>query len=686
MKLSPVNRVCRQAVLAALATLSAGIVHAQDARLSEVKVTAQSEGAPLTLTAPGMDVARQRIEKTPGGVDLIDADTYKTGRTSTLQDALSNSPGVYVQSRFGAEETRISIRGSGIQRTFHGRGIKVMQDGVPVNLADGSFDMQSLEPLAARYVEVWRGANALQYGASTLGGAINFVSPTGYDTDKFRARAEAGSFDYRRAQVAGGGVMGSVDGFVSASTFSQEGFRRHANQEGNRLVGNVGWRINSDIESRLYFAHATSDSELPGSLTKAQMQADPRQANAGNITGNQKRNTEVNRIANKTTFRLSDDSRIEASAFYSAKSLFHPIFQVIDQDSDDYGVELRFVSNASLGGRRNIFTAGISPTWGTVNERRSVNVKGKRGAPTLTDEQKARNLDVYLENQHYLTNELALVVGAQATEARRRLDVSYSASKADRSFDRTFNGVSPKIGARYELSKDVQLFTNLSRSFEPPSFGEMSTTLTTVTANLKPQTATTLEFGTRGQMQKMQWDATYYYAKVNDELLTYNLGGGLSSTVNANKTRHQGVELGATWALLPGLELREVYMWNDFRFENDPAYGNNRLAGIPVQLSRTELTWRSSQGFYLSGNVEWSPQRFAIDQANTFFADSYTVWGLKAGRQVAKDLSFFVEGRNLSNKTYASTTGVIVNAGGKDQSQFNPGDGRAVYAGIEWRM
>jgi iron complex outermembrane receptor protein len=53
---------------------------------------------------------------------------------------------------------------------------------------------------------------------------------------------------------------------------------------------------------------------------------------------------------------------------------------------------------------------------------------------------------------------------------------------------------------------------------------------------------------------------------------------------------------------------------------------------------------------------------------------------------VAKDLSFFVEGRNLSNKTYASTTGVIVNAGGKDQSQFNPGDGRAVYAGIEWRM
>ena len=38
---------------------------------------------------------------------------------------------------------------------------------------------ERLEPLAARYVEVYRGPNALQYGAATLGGAINFVSPTG---------------------------------------------------------------------------------------------------------------------------------------------------------------------------------------------------------------------------------------------------------------------------------------------------------------------------------------------------------------------------------------------------------------------------------------------------------------------------------------------------------------------------
>lgn len=94
---------------------------------------------------------------------------------------LDFAPGVLIQSRFGAEEARLSIRGSGIQRTFHGRGLWLMQDGMPLNLADGGFDMQAVEPLSANHIEVYRGANALQvYGAATLGGAINFISNTGY--------------------------------------------------------------------------------------------------------------------------------------------------------------------------------------------------------------------------------------------------------------------------------------------------------------------------------------------------------------------------------------------------------------------------------------------------------------------------------------------------------------------------
>ena len=59
--------------------------------------------------------------------------------------------------------------------------------------------------------------------------------------------------------------------------------------------------------------------------------------------------------------------------------------------------------------------------------------------------------------------------------------------------------------------------------------------------------------------------------------------------------------------------------------------------------------------------------------------------GVRVGHRAAKGVSWFVEGRNLFDKAYASTTGVIETAAGVDQTQFLPGDGRAVYGGIEFR-
>lgn len=183
--------------------------------LPPVTVTASKIERPLTVASEAQ--ARLALSRVPGGTDIISAEAYKTGRVATLQDALGYSPGVYVQSRFGSEEARLSIRGSGLQRTFHLRGIKLLQDGVPVNQADGGADFQVLDPLTLQYTEVYRGANALQYGGTTLGGAIHFVSPTGYDAPLLQGRFEAGSFNYLREQVSSGAVVGPLDYYLSLS-------------------------------------------------------------------------------------------------------------------------------------------------------------------------------------------------------------------------------------------------------------------------------------------------------------------------------------------------------------------------------------------------------------------------------------------------------------------------------------
>src|SRR3546814_325341 len=47
------------------------------------------------------DEARSEIEKRPGGVDVVSADSFKDKVAVSLRDALAFSPGVYTQPRFG---------------------------------------------------------------------------------------------------------------------------------------------------------------------------------------------------------------------------------------------------------------------------------------------------------------------------------------------------------------------------------------------------------------------------------------------------------------------------------------------------------------------------------------------------------------------------------------------------------
>jgi iron complex outermembrane receptor protein len=111
------------------------------------------------------------------------------------------------------------------------------------------------------------------------------------------------------------------------------------------------------------------------------------------------------------------------------------------------------------------------------------------------------------------------------------------------------------------------------------------------------------------------------------------------------------------------------------------------LPGVPEHYLRSELTYAHPSGFYFGPNVEWSPQKYAVDMTNTLFADPYALVGVKLGYRTRKGFSAFVEVRNLTDKRYAATTGVITDArlAGANLAQFFPGDGRSFYGGLEWR-
>jgi iron complex outermembrane receptor protein len=291
---------------------------------------------PASSTSLNVEEAKEQIQKIPGGVAIKDAEDYKNSRATTLKDILDYTPGVLIQSRIN-EEASLSIRGSGLSRTFHLRGVNLYQDHVPINLADGFADFQDIDPLAYEYTEVYKGANALKFGSSTLGGAVNFVTPTGYNSDMITVRLEGGSFGTVREQITSGGVYGNADYYVSLSNIMSNGYRDFSDQNNTRFSSNFGYKFNPKLETRFYINLADINQELPGNLTKTQLEDDPKQANANNKNNNYQRDFQTMRLSNKTTWH-GEGYDISGGIYTVQKELFHPIFQVIDQESSNYGI------------------------------------------------------------------------------------------------------------------------------------------------------------------------------------------------------------------------------------------------------------------------------------------------------------------------------------------------------------
>lgn len=673
-------------LLAASASL-ATCAHAAHIELEDSTVVAREQ---RDATAPSIAEKRAEFAHIPGGAGIVDAETYKTGRASSPQDALGQATGVYIQSRSGAEESRLSIRGSGLQRTFHQRGILLMQDGAPLNLADGSGDFQSIEPIALDHIEVMRGANAWRYGAANLGGAINFVTPTGKSAPEVQLRTEAGSFDYRRVFGAVAQDFGDWDAYLGVSDYAQDGFRDHARQDNQRYFANIGGRINERLATRFYISHVETDSEIPGSLTKAQLRRNPEQAASSTVTGDNKRDFTLNRFGNITTLQLDGGHSLELSSFYSEKSLWHPIFQVLEVDSEDIGVRLTHKWHNAEGWR---WSAGVEALQGRNQTKNYVNVSGRRGNLVDRQLQTARSLNAFSELEVPLAEDWALIGGLTWLHSERDIDDKLKSSFnfaglpsgfRDDSFTKSYSARIGRIGLRHELAEGVQLFGNLSQSFEPPTFSEL-TGGAIVTEN-DAQKATTLEAGMRISRGHLDLDLAVYRSEVRDELLGYTnpLNPTQVITTNADRTVHQGIELGAAWQL-GNLLLRGQYLLNDFRFDDDPAYGNNRIAGVPSQFLKGELLWQQD-GWYVGPTLEWVPVHYAADHAESLYAEAYAIWGMKGGYRPREGLGFFVEGRNLADKTYIATTGVVANANGQDAALFMPGDGRSLYVGLEWKL
>jgi iron complex outermembrane recepter protein len=279
-----------------------------------------------------------------------------------------------------------------------------------------------------------------------------------------------------------------------------------------------------------------------------------------------------------------------------------------------------------------------------------------------------------------------------------------SDADGDQSHEQNFYGWNPKAGTIYEIDQGTQVFANFSGSWQPPSFDNMvefaeGQNSSVVYTPLEPQRARTLELGTRGERGRFEWELSVYHSWLRNELLELNDAQGNDiGAVNVDRSFHQGIEASLDIELLGSvsrekktggtadrLTFSQTYTLNDFHFDGDSVYGDNRIAGIPMHFYQAELLYITAAGFYAGANVQCNMTHYPVDQANTLFADPYALPGFKIGFRSKKGFSVFLEGKNLTDKRFASAVDPIADARTAPGAQiFHPGDGRAFYGGISW--
>lgn len=656
-------------------------------------------GDSFSLAIPSFAESQAKLNRVPGGTTVIDGERIQEGAPLSANDIFATAPGVYVgeYSAGAAGGLRISIRGSDSNSIISPiRGLKILRNGMPITSANGSSTTEAINFYALDHVEVYRGANALEYGGSNLGGAINLITPTGYTAEGVRVGMKWGTYDYVNPTVSFGKAFDNgFDVYGSFSYLSTDTTRKNNKQEQVFGHGNIGYRWNENHETRLYFDIQNHNFLGLDPLTKQQIEEDPQQNDTPWALPN---GMPVYRADLKHTVLLDDGDRFDVGAYYMYQDFDFAWTGRHPRDVwQDTGFNWRHIINGDLMGMQNRVVWGSLMQWMFIDDYNYATVNRSRGPLEEQERDEWRNVEAYLEDQLSLTDTFTLIAGVQlnyrSVKYERTFGFVPSAARPYNQVDKDFFIANPKLGFTWQASDEIQLYGNLSRSSEPPPLADLRHVFLSPPREL--QTASTIEIGTRGHSDFLQWDFAFYHAWVNNEYLIVRdpVDRTAFNVTNANSTTlHTGIELGLESHLplnlaASGDEIRFTgnYTWNHFRFDNDPGLGDNHIPGIPQHVARMEALYKHPSGFYAGPNAQIVSSNW-VDYTNTLSARPYALLGARIGWDDGKHWKIFVDGRNLTDEHYASSVWVRGDSGGADTASFNPGATRTVIGGIEYRF
>jgi iron complex outermembrane receptor protein len=662
----------------------------------DTTLRSDTAGAPQRLQPVVVEATRtrQNISRVPQAVSEVGVDQIQLGRREAgLEESLEGIPGVIAENRGNYSNSgglRLSIRGDL-------PGVQLLQDGVPLTMADGTTEPNNIDLGSAGSIEVIRGPSSVLYGNS--GGGVVSV------TTQFPASApivvhpgiQFGSNGYNRQQLKLEGSLGSFGYVVNANRTQTDGFRQYGSADIRRL--NVVTRSQLAERTTLGAVINVYDmpfGENPSTLTRDLARNDPTTVRQGAFDqGWGESGTQAQGGLN-LEHEFAPGRTLRATAWGEGRTVWNPIpGRIIDVHRRAGGVRSAYQHAAMVGSLPLELTAGVDLSYQRDDRHEFANDgvaspggRAQEGALQLNQLERVLSLAPFAQGTLDLTSELAVTAGVRYDSYHFKATDRLLAD-GDQSGTRDLSAASPMVGLNYSPRRELNVYANFAEAYQTPTMRQLSNRPDGAggfNQSLGPEYLHSFEVGVRGSLAgpRLDYSLTGYSSQVKDALIAYQGVGEQVFYRNAGESSRRGIELSLAWQPLPELNARVAYTWQDFVYDRYLSGGvdvsGNREPGIPPHSVFGQLTNTTPWGLTSALTARWVDS-YPVNDANTESNWAFTVVGFRVsldreiGRIAARP---FAGIDNIFDERYNAT--VSVNAvGGR---YYAPSDGRSFYVGF----
>ena len=688
--------------------------------LAPLGARAQTAAPPLSDTArtvrlPDVPVTgygqRLPLRRTAAAIGVIDAQTIDRFNPAALTQAVNTLPGVRLEERATASY-RLSIRGSTLRSPFGVRNVKTYYNGIPFTDAGGTTPLNLLDPAIIGRLEVVKGPGGSVYGAGTGGVALFETPAVAAGTARASAGTTMGSYGLLRygATAEAAGPTSAVRAQYAHQQL--DGYRQQSNLRRDVLALDVRTVAGDKTTLAAHFLYTDINYQLPGGLTRAQFEADPRQARPGTaaVPGTVAQRTFY---ASRTallglthTYQFSDALGLETTLYGSGTAIRTPYLVDYQRDAGlGLGGRTALRYRTALAGRVLRLQAGGEYQFGFVDGRSYVNLAGTPGALRYDDEITTTTGFAFAQADYELPAGLLLTVAASYNRLHYNIErVSDALTRPDAyRFQRSFRPeVSPRVALLKEFSPAASVYASVSAGFSPPTVEEIRPSDGSLNGGLQAEHGVSYEVGARGSFfaNRLRYEVAVFDLELRQTITSSTTTQGIVVFNNAGATHQRGVEAGLSGWLWrqagaagdpgqgpPGLRAWASFAYNNFRFGS--AYvgaggdaSGNRLPGTAPQTLSAGLDFSERTGFYLSPSLGHQAS-IQLNDANSAAAVGYWVYGARGGwrHNLAGhlDVNLFAGLDNALDRRYS--LGNDLNAFGN--RFFQPAPGRSYYGGAQ---